>query len=149
MRKKGKGPLQVNIDTDDFEKAMAEFPGLIDGRVAELVAEVKDKAFASVVAKTPVGGGAGDDHPGRARASWQLIKVNDYSYLIVSFLNYMRRLEVGWGAAKQKPGMKLPLGGYRMVRGTVAAMPKTIRAIAAKLAGKNLREQSADFKKAA
>lgn len=128
-----KDALEIKITAAEFNRAMARWPGLAGVRTEAVVDEVEKFAFASIRAKTPVGGGSyapwpPDPHPGQARASWHVVKLGRYKRAIVSFLIYIRRLEVGWGAGHQLSGggRRVPIGGYRMVRSTQKLLPRLI-----------------------
>jgi hypothetical protein len=141
MARKAKGPIEVRINMEDFQRAMAEYPDLLAGRLVELVDDVEHRVFNSVRDRTPM-------LTGRARNSWARITINPYKRLIVSTLVYMRRLEVGWGVKKHKPAFKIPVGGYAMVRTTLQISVAFITLAVARLAGRSLRDQ-ATIKKAA
>ena len=137
----------MRVDTKQFLDALDSWPGFLDDHAEELVSTVTNMAFNSIVNRTPVGT-MDDPHPGRARASWTVVKVNPYKYIIVSFLDYIRRLEVGWGAARTKPGMKMPIGGYAMVRNTLKLGRGFIETAAARIA-RRMNAGGSSFRKVA
>jgi hypothetical protein len=116
-RRRGSGPLQVSIDDEAFQNAIRRWPKLTADRAVAVLDESESLILASVQNKTPV-------KSGRARASWHRVKFGAFSRGIVSFLIYIRRLELG-----RKGGR----GAARMVLETKRQIPKMIEYAALKV----------------
>lgn len=131
MARRGKsGPLQITIDEEQFSRALKSWPDTARRRSIEILDEAEKMIIQSLQQKTPV-------LTGRARASWTKIRFNYFSRAGVSFLNYIRRLEVGRRKKARRPGQKLPAGGYRMVRNTQKEIPTIIQVAAARILSRN------------
>jgi hypothetical protein len=130
-RRSGKGPLQVSIDDEAFQRALKTWGPLSESRTIKVLDETENLILASLQNKTPV-------LTGRAKGSWTKVKFSLFSRGVVSFLVYIRRLELGRRKKSRRPGQKLPVGGYRMVRDTEKAVPQMINYAAQKVASGSL-----------
>jgi hypothetical protein len=123
--------LQIKIETADFERALKNWGPLTERQTVKVLDETENLTIAALQNKTPV-------LSGRARASWQKVRFSALERGIVSFLVYMRRLEVGRKKRRIRSGQKIPPGGYRMVRDTQKQIPAIINYAAQKVASGNL-----------
>lgn len=127
--------LEIQGSAAEFQKALASWPSIVRDRSARVVAVATQMARDEVVERTPLGA------TGKAKTSWYYVKLGPLSAGVVSFLIYIRRLEVGWGARRLGvrkgrraavarltiAGRKMPIGGYRMMRDVADRMPQIIQ----------------------